>query len=86
MHLQIATAADETMNDKSPLSCPVISTNRACRGGFSPVVTDASTQIPHSHPRLTLNTRSWRSVDGDFVHEQSHWLSAAANEARVGAS
>ena len=41
------------------------------------VVIDEKTSIPHSHPRLTLNTRHLLDDDlllSTFVHEQAHWL------------
>ncbi|MCP5181795.1 MAG: SRPBCC domain-containing protein [Pseudomonadales bacterium] len=86
--LQIATAADET--DERQVAAELsghLDEPGMSRWIFTPVVIiDASTQIPHSHPRLTLNTRDRGDLlIADFVHEQSHWL-AAANEARVGAA
>ena len=41
------------------------------------VVIDEKTDIPHSHPRLTLNTRHLKDDDlllATFVHEQAHWF------------
>lgn len=41
------------------------------------VVIDEKTNIPHSHPRLTLNTRHLKDDElllSTFVHEQAHWL------------
>jgi hypothetical protein len=41
------------------------------------VVIDEKTRIPHSHPRLTLNTRHLLDDElllSTFVHEQAHWL------------
>jgi hypothetical protein len=44
------------------------------------VVIDEKTAIPHSHPRLTLNTRHLLDDElllSTFVHEQAHWLVGA---------
>lgn len=41
------------------------------------VVIDEKTRIPHSHPKLTLNTRHLLDDElllSTFVHEQAHWL------------
>ena len=41
------------------------------------VVIDEKTNIPHSHPRLTLNTRHLKDDElllSTFVHEQAHWF------------
>lgn len=41
------------------------------------VVIDEKTNIPHSHPRLTLNTRHLLDDElllSTFVHEQAHWF------------
>lgn len=44
------------------------------------VVIDEKTNIPHSHPRLTLNTRHLLDDElllSTFVHEQAHWFLSA---------
>ena len=44
------------------------------------VVIDEKTSIPHSHPRLTLNTRHLLDDElllSTFVHEQAHWFVSA---------
>ena len=41
------------------------------------VVIDEKTTIPHSHPKLTLNTRHLLDDElllSTFVHEQAHWF------------
>ena len=44
------------------------------------VAIDEKTGIPHSHPRLTLNTRHLLDDElllSTFVHEQAHWFVSA---------
>lgn len=44
------------------------------------VVVDEKADIPHSHPRLTLNTRHLLDDElllSTFVHEQMHWFVSA---------
>ena len=44
------------------------------------VVIDEKTNIPHSHPKLTLNTRHLLDDElllSTFVHEQVHWFVSA---------
>lgn len=44
------------------------------------VVIDEKANVPHSHPRLTLNTRHLLDDElllSTFVHEQAHWFLSA---------
>ena len=52
------------------------------------VVIDEKTTIPHSHPRLTLNTRHLLDDElllSTFVHEQAHWFVSAREKEAEGA-
>lgn len=48
------------------------------------VIVDYYTQIPHSHPVLTLNTRYLKNDEkllSTFVHEQIHWFTSSNRNA-----